>query len=54
MTTMSEAEIQEAMGDYTIMHEKYDALRSFIKEKTGMDLQTIGNAAAKKRQTPSD
>lgn len=54
MTTMPEAEIQEAMGDYTIMHEKYDALRSFIKEKTGMDLQTIGNAAAKKRQTPSD
>ena len=54
MTTMSEAEIQEAMGDYTIMHEKYDALRSFIKDKTGMDLQTIGNAAAKKRQTPGD
>ena len=54
MTTMSEAEIQEAMGDYTIMHEKYDALRSFIKDKTGMDLQTIGNAAAKKRQTPGE
>ena len=43
MTTMSEAEIQEAMGDYTIMHEKYDALRSFIKDKTGMDLQTIAS-----------
>ena len=31
----------------------YDAF-DIIKEKTGMDLQTIGNAAAKKRQTPSD
>lgn len=51
MTTMSESEILEAMGDYTIMHEKYNALRSYIIETTGLDLQSIGNAAAAERQS---
>lgn len=49
MTSLSEAEITEAMGGYQMMLDKYHTLRSFIKELTGMDLQEIGNSASQAR-----
>lgn len=49
MATMSETEIYEAMAGYDIMKEKYEALRKFIQERTGMDPQSIGDAASQDR-----
>ncbi len=52
MTSMSEDEIVQAAGGYQIMIDKYNALRQAIKDLTGIDLQEIGNATARKRQQP--
>lgn len=50
MTTLSEEQIRSEIAGYEIMVEKYEALRRFILDNTGTDLQEIGNAVAAERE----